>query len=80
MSRVIQFPRKGHKTSDGTIYWWDEKHDLHREDGPAVEYSDGSRSWYLNGEHLTEGEHFNRSRYFQSLPEQERLIRKLLIS
>ena len=22
---------------------------LHREDGPAVEYSDGSKAWYLNG-------------------------------
>jgi hypothetical protein len=22
---------------------------LHREDGPAIEYSDGSKSWYLNG-------------------------------
>jgi hypothetical protein len=23
---------------------------LHREDGPAIEYSDGDKSWYLNGE------------------------------
>lgn len=22
---------------------------LHREDGPAIEYADGSKSWYLNG-------------------------------
>tara|TARA_R110001632_G_scaffold84726_2_gene186623 strand:+ start:417 stop:680 length:264 start_codon:yes stop_codon:yes gene_type:complete len=22
---------------------------LHREDGPAVEYSDGSKAWYING-------------------------------
>ena len=29
---------------------------LHREDGPAVEYADGDKSWYLNGENLTEEE------------------------
>lgn len=27
---------------------------LHREDGPAVEHSDGSQFWYLNGEHHRE--------------------------
>jgi hypothetical protein len=29
---------------------------LHREDGPAVEYSDGSKEWYLNGRRHREGE------------------------
>jgi hypothetical protein len=30
-------------------YWYlDGK--LHREDGPAIEWSDGDKSWYLNGE------------------------------
>ena len=23
---------------------------LHREDGPAVEYTDGSKAWYINGQ------------------------------
>jgi len=27
---------------------------LHREDGPAIEYADGSKYWWLNNEHLTE--------------------------
>ena len=27
---------------------------LHREDGPAVEYTGGSKSWYLNGKHHRE--------------------------
>jgi hypothetical protein len=26
----------------------------HREDGPAVEWTNGSKEWYLNGEPLTE--------------------------
>ena len=29
---------------------------LHRVDGPAIEYADGSKSWYLNGKrHRTDG-------------------------
>ena len=29
---------------------------LHREDGPAIEYSNGSKYWYLNGQrHRTDG-------------------------
>lgn len=32
----------------GTIvYTKDGK--LHREDGPAIEYSDGGKAWYMNG-------------------------------
>ena len=27
---------------------------LHREDGPAIERADGSKSWYLNDEELSE--------------------------
>ena len=33
----------------GTKYWKNDKGQLHREDGPAVEYADGSKWWYLNG-------------------------------
>ena len=29
---------------------------LHREDGPAVEYSNGSKRWYLNDQQYTEQE------------------------
>ena len=34
----------------GNIYWHNEDGQLHREDGPAIEYADGSKFWYLNGE------------------------------
>ena len=27
-----------------------ENNELHREDGPAFEYADGTKAWYLNGE------------------------------
>ena len=32
-----------------SIHWY-LNGELHREDGPAIEYSDGEKSWYLNGE------------------------------
>ena len=33
---------------------WYINNRLHREDGPAVEYSNGIKYWYLNGVKLTE--------------------------
>ena len=43
---------------DGT-YWYEwpgTDRRLHRTDGPAVEYSDGRRDWYQNGQlHRTDG-------------------------
>jgi len=36
--------------SDGIRFWKNADGKLHREDGPAIEYTDGSKSWYLNGE------------------------------
>ena len=33
---------------DGTKFWYLNRK-LHREDGPAIEYSDGSIEWWLNG-------------------------------
>ena len=35
---------------------WGLNGKLHREDGPAIERADGSKSWYLNDEELTEAE------------------------
>ena len=29
---------------------------LHREDGPAIEYDDGDKEWWLNGKQVTEEE------------------------
>jgi antitoxin component YwqK of YwqJK toxin-antitoxin module len=40
----------------GKFYYKDAKMEiLHREDGPAIEWADGSKSWYLNGELHREG-------------------------
>jgi hypothetical protein len=35
--------------NDGGRYWY-ENGNLHRTDGPAIEYSDGDKHWYINGE------------------------------
>ena len=38
------------KNNVGTFYYSDKTMTKpHREDGPAVEYSDGDKAWYLNG-------------------------------
>jgi hypothetical protein len=43
--------------NDKTVRWFDKPNgQLHRVDGPAVEYVNGSKYWYLNGQlHRTDG-------------------------
>ena len=45
----------------GTKLWW-LNGKLHREDGPAVEFADGSKLWYIYGEriHVETNEQFLR--------------------
>jgi hypothetical protein len=33
---------------NGNKYWFLDG-DIHREDGPAIEYANGDKEWYLNG-------------------------------
>ena len=33
---------------DGSKRYYNEKGEYHRENGPAVEYADGSKLWYIN--------------------------------
>lgn len=40
----------------GTKKWYNDKGQLHNENGPAVMYSDGAQFWRVNGEaHRTDG-------------------------
>ena len=39
--------------ADGTVRHYDHGM-IHREDGPAVEYADGSKDWYWAGQIMTE--------------------------
>jgi len=45
------------KVLDSGSKFWHLNNELHREDGPAVEYADGSKEWWLNDEEVTEEEH-----------------------
>ena len=42
--------------SFNTKEWW-QNGKRHREDGPAIEHSDGRREWYLNGQWVNERDH-----------------------
>jgi len=40
----------------GDKVWFNSKCQIHREDGPAVEYADGRKDWYKNDKrHRTDG-------------------------
>lgn len=41
---------------EGTKRWYNEQGQLHNEHGPAIEYANGSKSWYLNDKELTEAQ------------------------
>ena len=34
---------------NGDRFWYNEDHKYHREDGPACEYANGTKCWYVNG-------------------------------
>ena len=40
-----------------TICWYNDKEKLHRLDGPAIEYANGDKSWYMNGKPYTPSAH-----------------------
>ena len=40
---------------DGTN-WYNEQGQRHNEHGPAIEWANGTKWWYLNGQQLTEAE------------------------
>ncbi len=39
------------KNEYGSIFYYNKKNQLHRIDGPAIEYSSGDKVWYINGRH-----------------------------
>lgn len=40
----------------GYIEWRNDKGELHREDGPAIEWPNGSKFWYENGKYIRKEE------------------------
>jgi len=43
--------------SDGNRYWFNSKGLLHREDGPAMEHTDGYKKWALYGSKMSREMH-----------------------
>jgi hypothetical protein len=65
--------RNGKEVHDGTQHWY-LNDELHRTDGPAIEYANGAQHWYLNGYSY----HFDK--WLQrngKLSEEEKLMFKL---
>ena len=50
------------KVDDNGTKAWYLNDKLHREDGPAIEYSNGNKFWYLNDKELTEEEFNNKTK------------------
>ena len=54
--------------SDGNVIWFNSNGKLHRLDGPAIEWNDGSKFWYRHGQlHREDGpavEHADGSKYW----------------
>ena len=66
---MITYTVKVHE--NGTKEWF-LNGQRHREDGPAIEYSDGTKDWYLNDEELTEQEFNNKTKTKElTIPELE---------
>jgi hypothetical protein len=41
---------------------------LHREDGPAIEWADGSKAWYLNDKNYTKSEFLEKTKKVLTIP------------
>jgi hypothetical protein len=59
MMKITHLPNGGtlYEYSDDNICFlaeWFLNGKLHREDGPAIEYGDGQKSWYLNDKLLSQ--------------------------
>lgn len=49
---------------NGRTEWRNKERQLHREDGPAVEFANGEKFWYINGKQFAEQEFNNRKKEF----------------
>ena len=59
--QYLMYLLKGYRIrADSYAVAWVLNNQVHREDGPAVIYDDGSRYWYLNAVSYTEAE-FNEA-------------------
>jgi hypothetical protein len=67
---IDEYGNEQYKTKDGyrveyvngSKYWYNDEHQLHRLDGPAVERAGGSKAWYVNNKrHRLDGPAIERA-------------------
>lgn len=56
------------KTYPNRIEWRNRKGELHRVDGPAIEWCNGMESWFLNGHHFV-----SEQEWFKALAEKDQV-------
>ena len=50
---------------EGNVYYFNSKGHWHRTDGPAVEWADGGKSWWVNGRrHRLDGPAFGSNSWY----------------
>ena len=57
----------------GTIHWYNTTADIHKEDGPAVIYANGTSGWFFKGEHYSFNEWLKRT----PIPDEQKLLLRL---
>jgi hypothetical protein len=72
-SDAKQQPNGSYIFNDGTIYWFNDKGQAHKEDGPASIYLDGSVYWYLNDKNYV----FNQWCTQLNIPDEQKLLLRL---
>lgn len=62
MRKILESHEDGYsfcKTSKNGTKFWFKNCQLHREGGPAIEWHDGDKDWFISGVQLSE-EEFNK--------------------
>ena len=54
--------KDGLNIDNGGTKRWYLNDEFHRTDGPAIEYIDGDKAWYLNGEELSQEDYLQITR------------------
>jgi hypothetical protein len=68
----------GELDEDGDRLWTNSEGEYHREDGPAIEYADGDKYWYINGKYFSKDEWLQWLKSGQSSLDQKTILKLIL--
>ena len=63
--------------NDGSKFWYINGK-FHREDGPAVEWTNGDKFWYLDGKQYTEKEFKEKQEMVNTKEELKKYLKQML--